>query len=297
VRVVLQRVRRARVTVGEEVVGEIGAGLLALVGVESGDTAADADALGAKTARLRLFASAERPFDLPLTDVPGGALLCVSQFTLTADVRRGNRPSWSRAARPEDAEPLVAAYAAAVAAHGVTVAHGRFGAAMLVEIENDGPVTLVLDCADPARPQAERAALGVAADRPAPPGVHDRAAELGDARERAVEVVDREVGQRGAVARARGPRVDAHRGARARGLPALPLVLAARDEGPPEHALPEPQRAGGVVGGELDEQARLRGVVHARDRSGPAPRGGVTGGPARTRQGRSAIVSHPERQR
>ncbi len=152
-RVVLQRVRRARVTVDDEVVGEIGTGLLALVGVESGDTAADAAALAAKTVRLRLFASAGRPFDLALTDVPGGALLCVSQFTLMADVRRGNRPSWSRAARPEEAEPLVAAYADAVAAHGVPVAHGRFGAAMVVELENDGPVTLVLDGADLAGPR------------------------------------------------------------------------------------------------------------------------------------------------
>lgn len=152
-RVVLQRVRWARVAVGDEVVGEIGAGLLALVGVEDGDTSAEARALAGKTVRLRLFASGDRPFDLPLTEVPGAGLLCVSQFTLMADVRRGNRPSWSRAARPEQAEPLVAAYADAVAAHGVTVAHGRFGAMMGVSLENDGPVTLVIDSADLGGPR------------------------------------------------------------------------------------------------------------------------------------------------
>lgn len=152
-RVVLQRVRWARVAVGDEVVGEIGPGLLALVGVGEGDTRADAETLAGKTVRLRLFASGDRPFDVPLTELPGAGLLCVSQFTLLADVRRGNRPSWSRAARPEEAEPLVAAYADAVAAHGVPVRQGRFGAMMSVSLENDGPVTLVIDSADLAGPR------------------------------------------------------------------------------------------------------------------------------------------------
>ena len=152
-RVVLQRVRWARVAVGDQVVGEIGPGLLALVGVEDGDTRADAEALAGKTVRLRLFAAGDRPFDVPLTEVPGAGLLCVSQFTLLADVRRGNRPSWARAARPEEAEPLVAAYADAVAAHGVPVRQGRFGAMMSVSLENDGPVTLVIDSADLAGPR------------------------------------------------------------------------------------------------------------------------------------------------
>lgn len=152
-RVVLQRVGWARVAVGDEVVGEIGPGLLALVGVAGGDTAAEAQRLADKTARLRIFASPGRPFDLPVTGVPGAGVLCVSQFTLTADLRHGNRPSWSRAARPEDAEPLVDAYAAAVAAHGVPVAHGRFGASMVVTLENDGPVTLVLDTDDLSGPR------------------------------------------------------------------------------------------------------------------------------------------------
>jgi len=145
VRVVLQRVRWARVTVGEEVVGEIGPGLLALVGVAAGDAVEDAALLARKTVRLRVLAGDEHPFDRSLLDVPGTALLCVSQFTLLADVRRGNRPSWSAAAPPEVAEPLVEAYAAAVASEGVPVERGRFGAAMAVSLENDGPVTLVLD--------------------------------------------------------------------------------------------------------------------------------------------------------
>jgi len=155
VRVVLQRVRWARVEVAGEVVGEIGPGLLAFVGVEAGDTADDAARLAAKTARLRLFAGPDRPFDLALTDVPGAGLLCVSQFTLMADVRRGNRPSWSRAARPEHAAPMIDAYAAGVAARGVPVAHGRFGETMAVTLENDGPVTLVLDGADLATPRRQ----------------------------------------------------------------------------------------------------------------------------------------------
>jgi len=145
VRIVLQRVGWARVHVDGEEVGAIGPGLLALVGAARGDTAAEAERLAAKTVRLRLFNGPERPFDVPLTEVPGGGLLCVSQFTLLGDVRKGNRPSWSDAAPREEAEPLVEAYAAAVAAHGVAVARGRFGARMDVSLENDGPVTLVLD--------------------------------------------------------------------------------------------------------------------------------------------------------
>ncbi len=147
VRIVLQRVRWARVEVAGEEIGAIGSGLVALVGVAEGDTAEEARRLADKTARMRIFAGDERPFDRALTDVPGAALLCVSQFTLLADLRRGNRPGWSGAARPEAAEPLVEAYAAAVAAHGVPVARGRFGATMAVSLENDGPVTIVLDSA------------------------------------------------------------------------------------------------------------------------------------------------------
>jgi D-tyrosyl-tRNA(Tyr) deacylase len=147
VRIVLQRVAWARVEVGGEEVGAIGPGLLALVGVAEGDTEAEARRLADKTVRMRIFAGDERPFDRALVDVPGAALLCVSQFTLLADLRRGNRPGWSGAARPEVAAPLVEAYAEAVAAHGVPVARGRFGAHMSVSLENDGPVTIVLDSA------------------------------------------------------------------------------------------------------------------------------------------------------
>jgi D-tyrosyl-tRNA(Tyr) deacylase len=152
-RVVLQRVRWARVAVDGEVVGSIGPGLVALVGVAEGDQAEDARLLARKTVRLRVLAGAERPFDLSLLDVPGAALLCVSQFTLLADVRRGNRPSWSAAAAPEAAEPLVEAYARAVADEGVPVERGRFGASMALSLENDGPVTLVLDSADLRAPR------------------------------------------------------------------------------------------------------------------------------------------------
>lgn len=153
-RVVLQRVRWARVEVDGREVAAIGAGLLALVGVADGDDEADARRLADKTVRLRLFAGDGRPFDRALTEVPGAGLLCVSQFTLLADVRRGNRPSWSRAAAPGLAAPLVEAYAGAVAGHGVPVADGVFGAAMAVSLENDGPVTLVLDSRELSRPRA-----------------------------------------------------------------------------------------------------------------------------------------------
>lgn len=148
VRVVLQRVGWATVNVEGERIASIGPGLLALVGVAAGDGPDDARRLGDKTARLRILAGPERPFDLALRDVRGAALLCVSQFTLLADVRRGNRPSWIGAAPPDLAAPLVEAYAEAVAAHGVSVARGRFGASMAVGLENDGPVTIVLDSSE-----------------------------------------------------------------------------------------------------------------------------------------------------
>lgn len=151
-RVVLQRVLEARVTVSGEVVGEVGPGLLALVGVAHGDGPGDAARLGAKTLSLRLFPDDDRPFDRTVAQ-SGGAVLVVSQFTLLGDVRRGNRPSWSAAAAPEAAAPLVEAYAQAVAAGGVPVAGGRFGAHMEVALVNDGPVTLVLDSADRAVPR------------------------------------------------------------------------------------------------------------------------------------------------
>lgn len=152
---VLQRVTRARVRVGDEELAAIGAGLVALVGVAAGDGPGDARLLARKTAALRIFAAEHgaRPFDRCLGEVPGAALLCVSQFTLLGDVRRGNRPSWSEAAEPVAAEGLVEAYAAALEALGVRVGRGRFGAAMAVELENDGPVTILLDSRQLAGPR------------------------------------------------------------------------------------------------------------------------------------------------
>lgn len=143
-RIVLQRVTRASVSVGGEVVGAIGAGVLLLVGVAEGDDVATAAAMGVKVSRLRIFPDGDRGFDRSLVDV-GGAALVVSQFTLMGDVRRGNRPSWARAAAPADAAPLVEAVATALADAGVRVQTGRFGADMDVELVNDGPVTLVMD--------------------------------------------------------------------------------------------------------------------------------------------------------
>lgn len=152
-RVVLQRVSAASVAVGGEVAGSIATGLVALVGIAEGDTRETARRLAAKTVALRVFPDAEAPFALDVRAV-GGAVLCVSQFTLLGDVRRGNRPSWSAAARPESAAPLVADYAAAVAEAGVPVAHGVFGAHMELSLTNDGPVTLVLDSGRLAGPRS-----------------------------------------------------------------------------------------------------------------------------------------------
>jgi D-tyrosyl-tRNA(Tyr) deacylase len=152
VKVVLQRVAWARVAVDGEEVAAIGPGLLALVGAAAGDEPADAERLASKTVRLRLFPGGERGFERTLAEV-GGGLLCVSQFTLHADVRRGNRPSWAGAAPAEAAAPLVETYAAAVAREGVPVARGRFGAMMAVSLENDGPVTIILDSSDLSRPR------------------------------------------------------------------------------------------------------------------------------------------------
>ena len=138
-RAVVQRVTRARVTPG----GEIGAGLCILLGVARGDSAADAERLAGKIARLRIFQNDEGKFDRSLLDT-GGAALVVSQFTLLADTAKGNRPGFSEAARPEVAKPLVERFCAALSGHGISVATGVFGARMSVELVNDGPVTIVL---------------------------------------------------------------------------------------------------------------------------------------------------------
>jgi D-tyrosyl-tRNA(Tyr) deacylase len=143
-RAVVQRVSGARVVVEGEVVGEIGAGLCVLLGVGRDDGEAEAMRLAGRVARLRIFENDEGRFDRSLLDV-GGAALVVSQFTLIADTEKGNRPSFSGAAPPEQAEPLYDAFCAALRELGVEVATGRFGARMAVELTNDGPVTIVLD--------------------------------------------------------------------------------------------------------------------------------------------------------
>jgi D-tyrosyl-tRNA(Tyr) deacylase len=139
VKAVVQRVARASVTPG----GSIGAGLCVLLGIADGDTEADVVRLAEKIARLRIFANDEGRFDRSLLDT-GGAALVVSQFTLIADTAKGNRPSFSGAARPEVAEPLYERFCAALRELGVEVATGVFGAHMQVELVNDGPVTIVL---------------------------------------------------------------------------------------------------------------------------------------------------------
>ena len=129
--------------VGHEVVGEIGPGLCVLLGVARGDEPADAERLAGRVARLRIFENAEGKFDYSLVDI-GGAALVVSQFTLIADTEKGNRPSFSEAAEPELAEALYEEFCAALAALGIPVETGVFGARMRVELANEGPVTIVL---------------------------------------------------------------------------------------------------------------------------------------------------------
>ena len=143
-RAVVQRVREARVLVDGVVAGAIGPGLCILLGVAEDDGEEDATRLASRIARLRIFENEAGRFDRSLLDV-GGAALVVSQFTLIANTAKGNRPSFTSAARPEQAERLYGAFCSALATEGVTVAQGVFGARMLVEIANDGPVTIVLE--------------------------------------------------------------------------------------------------------------------------------------------------------
>jgi D-tyrosyl-tRNA(Tyr) deacylase len=146
VRAVVQRVSSASVRVDGETVGACGRGLLVLIGARHEDTSETAVRLAAKVARLRIFANDEGRFDRSVADV-GGEALVVSQFTLLADSKRqkGTRPSFSDAARPEVAEPVIEAFCEALRGHGVHVETGVFGAYMEVELINDGPVTIVLD--------------------------------------------------------------------------------------------------------------------------------------------------------
>jgi D-tyrosyl-tRNA(Tyr) deacylase len=144
VRALVQRVTEARVRVDGQVVGEIGPGICALIGVTHDDTDVDARALADKIWHLRIFDDDQGTMNLPVASV-GGAVLVVSQFTLYGDTRRGRRPSWIAAAAPDRAEPLVEALTARLAELGAAVATGHFRASMAVELVNDGPVTLLLE--------------------------------------------------------------------------------------------------------------------------------------------------------
>ena len=146
-KVLLQRVSRASVTVNNEITGDIGKGLVALVGIAAGDSGKDAKYLAEKTVNLRVFEDSEGKFNLSVLDIKG-ELLVVSQFTLLADALKGRRPSFMDAAPPEIAEPLIEYYVSELKACGLPVAGGRFRQHMLVEIHNDGPVTIMLDSRD-----------------------------------------------------------------------------------------------------------------------------------------------------
>jgi D-tyrosyl-tRNA(Tyr) deacylase len=141
---VVQRVTRGAVRVDEETVGTIGRGLVVLLGVLENDRDGDADRLAERTAKLRIFPDQEGKMNRSLLDT-GGEALVVSQFTLAGDARRGHRPSFVKAAPPEKAEALYERFVAQVRALGVRVATGRFRAMMAVEIQGDGPVTILLD--------------------------------------------------------------------------------------------------------------------------------------------------------
>jgi D-tyrosyl-tRNA(Tyr) deacylase len=143
-RAVVQRVRRARVVIEGEVAGEIGVGLLILLGVAHADTEAEARWLAEKIVGLRIFGDADGKMNRDVTEA-GGAVLVVSQFTLYGDCRKGRRPSFIDAAPPTIAVPLYEAFVNAIKALGVRVETGRFGADMQVELVNDGPVTLIVD--------------------------------------------------------------------------------------------------------------------------------------------------------
>lgn len=143
-RALVQRVTRAKVSVDGAVLGEVGPGMLVLICAMQGDTADTARALAAKISKLRIFQDDDGRMNRSILDA-GGSALVVSQFTLAADTRRGNRPGFSSAAAPNEGEALYLAFAAALQVSGVPVATGRFGADMAVELVNDGPVTIWLD--------------------------------------------------------------------------------------------------------------------------------------------------------
>lgn len=143
-RAILQRVRRGRVTVEDKIIANIGQGYVIFLGVTVDDTEEQAIWLAKKCANLRLFEDGQGKMNLSIHEVEGEVLV-VSQFTLYADARKGRRPSFARAALPEKAKPMVEFFTQAIAAEGIPVQVGEFGEHMLVDIENDGPVTLILE--------------------------------------------------------------------------------------------------------------------------------------------------------
>ena len=143
-RALIQRVSAARVEVEGATLGEIGPGLLILICAMQGDTEAEADRLAAKIVKLRIFKDDDGRMNRSVHDI-GGAALVVSQFTLSADTSRGNRPGFSTAAPPDEGQRLYEYFAAQVQSHGIPVATGRFGAEMAVSLTNDGPVTIWMD--------------------------------------------------------------------------------------------------------------------------------------------------------
>ena len=143
-RAVVQRVTKSSVTVDEQITGQIGKGLMVLIGVEEGDTEKDAEYIAKKVTALRVFDDAEGVMNLSVQDI-GGEILTVSQFTLLGDVRKGNRPSYFTAAKPEEADRLYRKVINLIKEKGIHVEEGIFQAEMLVKIDNDGPVTILLE--------------------------------------------------------------------------------------------------------------------------------------------------------
>ena len=143
-KLLVQRCTRAQVLVESEVVGQIAHGLALFLGIAAGDTDEAAQKLVAKVASLRIFSNADGKFDLSIREV-GGSILLISNFTLCGDARKGARPNFSGAARPEEAQVRVESFATLLRAQGLEVAEGRFGADMQVLVENDGPVCLLLE--------------------------------------------------------------------------------------------------------------------------------------------------------
>lgn len=151
---VVQRVHEARVDVGERLVGSISQGLAVLLAVKIGDTREDAAYIAAKLATLRIFGDEDGKMNLSVQEI-GGGVLVVSQFTLYGETRKGRRPSFTKSARPEEAEPLIEAVVGDLRDRGITVACGEFGAMMRLTLINDGPVTIILNSNDRDLPRRQ----------------------------------------------------------------------------------------------------------------------------------------------